>query len=212
MVSPQDARGASASRIVTGETEQTAPAAERGPIFDRCRSDRLSLAFSYDAEGHVAIAVEDIRSGTIGRLELVPGGTAPFDSWRAETCGQRWRIDVEGGRNSWGFHARDVSSDNVIASAHRRRWRLGSYDIWMAPDRQFRLRCSSLRDGALRNGIGDRIATIGLGGRAGYVKTRPAAKSEERALALLLLLTVRVALFEQASRIALPTAGGGGCT
>lgn len=41
----------------------------------------------------------------------------------------------------------------------------------MAPDRQFQLRCSSLRDGVLRNGIGDRIATIGLGGRAGYVKT-----------------------------------------
>ena len=179
-------------------------------MFARHRSDRLSLAFSYDVEGHLAIALKDIRSRTVGRLELLPGGTAPFDSWRAETSGRRWRIDAEGRGSSWGFHAREVSSDTVIASARRRRrWRLGSYDIWMAPDRQFRLRCSSLRDGALRNAIGDRIATIGLGGRAGYVKTWPAAKSEP-ALALLLLLTVRVALFEQASRVALPSAGGGG--
>jgi hypothetical protein len=80
----------------------------------------------------------------------------------------------------------------------------------MAPDRQFRLRCSYVRDGALRNDIGERVATVGLGGRAGYVKTWPAAKSEEPALALLLLLILRVALFEQASRVALPSAGGGG--
>jgi hypothetical protein len=181
-------------------------------MFDRHHSDRLSLAFSYDVQGQLAIALKDIRSRTVGRLELVPGGTAPFDSWRAETSGRRWRIDAEGPGGSWAFHAREVSSDNVIASAHRRRhrWRLGSYDIWMAPDRQFRLRCSYLRDGALCNQIGDRIATIGLGGRAGYVKTWPAAKSEEPALALLLLLILRVALFEQASRVALPSAGGGG--
>ena len=180
-------------------------------MFARHRSDRLSLAFSYDAEGHLAIALKDIRSRTVGRLELLPGGTAPFDSWRAETSGRRWRIDAEGRASNWGFHAREVSSDTVIASARRRRWRLGGYDIWMAPDRQFRLRCSSLRDGALRNGIGDRIATIGLGGRAGYVKTWPAAKSEEPPLALLLLLTVRVAVFEQATRVPLPSAVGGGC-
>jgi hypothetical protein len=178
-------------------------------MFVRQRSDRLSLAFAYDEEGHLAIALNDIRSRTVGRLELLPGGTAPFDPWRAEVSGRRWRIDAEGRRRSWEFHARDVSSDTVIASARRRRWRVGTYDIWMAPDREFRLRCSSLHDGALRNGIGDRIATIGLGGRAGYVKTWPAAKSEEPALALLLLLTVRVALFEQASRVALPTVGGG---
>ena len=79
----------------------------------------------------------------------------------------------------------------------------------MAPNRQFRLRCSYLRDAAVRNEIGNRVATIGLGGRAGYVKTCPAAKSESE-LALLLLLTVRVALFEQASRVPLPSAGGGG--
>jgi hypothetical protein len=180
-------------------------------MFDRGRGHRLSLVFSDAAEGGLAIALKDIGSRTRGRLELVPGGTAPFDSWRAETYGQRWRIDVQGGPDSWGFHARDVSSENVIASARRRRWRLGSYDIWMAPDRQFRLRCSYLRDGELRNEIGDRIATIGLGGRAGYVKTWPAAKAEEPALALLLLLLVRVALFEQATRVALPSAGGGGC-
>ena len=194
------------------EPEQSPPA-EHDPMFALHRSDRLSLAFSYDVEGHLAIALKDIRSRTVGRLELLPGGTAPFDSWRAETSGRRWRIDAEGPATSWGFHAREVSSDTVIASARRRRrWRLGSYDIWMAPDRQFRLRCSSLCDGALRNGIGDRIATIGLGGRAGYVKTWPAAKSEEPALALLLLLlTVRVALFEQASRVPLPSAVGGAC-
>ena len=209
MVSPQDAYGASASRIVAGGTEQSPPPAERGPMFDRHRSNRLSLAFSYDGEGRLAVALTDIGSRTVGRLELVPGGTAPFDSWRAETYSRRWRLDAEGRARSWGFHAREISPDNVIASA-RRRWRLGSYDIWMAPDRQFQLRCSYLRDGALRNEIGDRIATIGLGGRAGYVKTWPAAKSEEPALALLLMLTVRVALFEQASRVALASAGGGG--
>ena len=91
MVSPQDAGDAPASRIVTGETEPTAPAAERAPMFHRYRSDRLSLAFSYDAEGHVTIALKDIRSRTIGRLELVPGGTPPFEPWRAETYGRRWR-------------------------------------------------------------------------------------------------------------------------
>jgi hypothetical protein len=210
MVSPRDAYGASASRILAGGTEPRPPPAERGPMFDRHRSDRMSLAFSYDVEGRLVIALEDIGSRTIGRLEIVPGGTAPLDSWRADTYGRRWRLDAEGRGSSWGFHAREVSSDNVVASAHRRRWRLGSYDIWMAPDRQFRLRCCYLRDGALSNEIGDRIATIGLGGRAGYVKTWLAAKSEEPALALLLLLTVRVALFEQASRVPLPSAGGGG--
>ena len=188
-----------------------APSAERGPMFDRGRGHRLSLVFSEEAAGGLAIALKDIGSRTRGRLELVTGGTAPFDSWRAETYGQRWRIDVQGGPDSWGFYARDVSSDNVIASARRRRWRLGSYDIWMAADRQLWLRCSSLRDGALRNGIGHRIATVSLGGRSGYVKTWPAATSEEPTLALLLLLTVRVALFEQATRVALPSAGGGGC-
>jgi hypothetical protein len=171
-------------------------------MLARHRSDHLSLAFSYDVDGHLAIALKDTRSRTVGRLELLPGGTVPFDPWRAETSGRRWRIDAEGRDRSWGFHARELSSDTVIASARRRRWQLGSYNIWMAPDRQFRLRCSSLSDGALRNGTGDRVATIGLGGRAGYVKTWPAANSEEPALALLLLLlTVRVALFEQASRV-----------
>lgn len=210
MVSPHDARGASPSRIVTGGTEHSRPPAERGPMFDRCRGDRLGLAFSYDAEGHVAIALKGIGSRTVGRLELVPGGSPPFDSWRAETYGRRWRIDAESRDSGWGFYAREGSSDKAIASARRRgRWRLGSYDLWLTPDRLFRLRCSYLRDGALRNETGDRIATIALGGRAGYVKTWPAAKSDH-ALALLLLLTVRVALFEQASRVALPSAAGGG--
>lgn len=179
-------------------------------MFDRHRGDRLSLAFSYDSDSRLSIALKDTGPRTLGRLELVAGGTAPFDSWLAETYGQRWRIDVDGGRNSWGFHARQVSSDSVIASARRRRrrWSLGTYDIWMTPDRRFRLRCSSLRDGALRNEIGDRVATIDLGGRAGSVKISPAAKSEP-AFVLLLLLSVRVGLFEQASRVSLPGPGAG---
>ena len=79
----------------------------------------------------------------------------------------------------------------------------------MAPDRRFRLHCSYLRDGALRNEIGDRVATIDLGGRAGSVKIWPAAKSEP-AFVLLLLLSVRVGLFEQASRVSLPGPTGAG--
>jgi hypothetical protein len=89
MVSPHDARGASASRIVSGGTEQSTPSAERGPMFDRYRGHPLSLVFSDDAHGGLAIALKGIGSRTRGRLELVPGGTAPFDSWRAETYGQR---------------------------------------------------------------------------------------------------------------------------
>lgn len=209
MVSPPGACGSSASRIVAHRTDHRPPPSEHGPRFDRSRRDRLSLAFSYDVDCHVAIALKDVGARTVGRLELVPDGVAPLDSWLAETSGRRWRIDAEGRRSSWGFHARDVSSEQVIASARRRRWRLGTYDIWIAPDRQFRLRCSYLRDGALRNQIGDRVATICLDGREGDIKIWPAAKSEP-ALALLLLLTVRVALFDQASRVAVPSAGGGG--
>lgn len=129
------------------------------------------------------------------------GGTAPFDSWWAETQGQRWRIDAEGPRRSLGFYAREVSSDIVAASARRRHWRLGTYDISMAPDSRFRLHCSYVRDAALRNDIGDRLATIDLSGsRAGSVKIRPASKPVP-ALVLLLLLSVRIELFEQANRL-----------
>jgi hypothetical protein len=180
-------------------------------MFDRYRGDRQSLTFSYDIEGGLAIALKDVGSRTIGRLERVAGGTAPFDSWWAETYGQRWRIDAEGRRSSWAFDAREVSSDNVAASARRRRWRLGTYDIWMVPDRRFRLHCSYVRGAALRNAVGDRVATIDLGSRrAGSIKIWPAAKSVP-ALVLLLLLSVRVELFEQASHVGLPPPGGGGC-
>ncbi|MGB8876314.1 MAG: hypothetical protein WCD11_08355, partial [Solirubrobacteraceae bacterium] len=79
-----------------------------------------------------------------------------------------------------------------------------------APDRRFRLHCSYMRDAALRNDIGDRVATIDLGGlRAGSITIWPAAKSVP-ALVLLLLLSVRVELFEQERRVGLPAAGGGG--
>ena len=73
----------------------------------------------------------------------------------------------------------------------------------MATGRRFRLRCSYLHNGSLRDEMGHRVATIDLGGRAGSVKRWPAANSEP-AFVLLLLLSVRVGLFEQATRVSLP--------
>ncbi len=52
-------------------------------MFHRYRGDRQSLTFSSDIEGGLVIALKDVGSRTIGRLELVAGGTAPFDSWWA---------------------------------------------------------------------------------------------------------------------------------
>lgn len=179
-------------------------------MLNRYRGDRQSLTFSSDVGGGVTIALKDVGSHTIGKLELVAGGTAPFDSWLAETYGRRWHIDAEGGRNSWAFYAREGSSDSVAASARRRRWRPGSYDIWMSPDHRFRLHSSYLRGAALRTESGDRVASIDVGGsRAGSIRTWPTATSVP-ALVLLLLLSVRVELLEQASRVGPLAPGGGG--
>jgi hypothetical protein len=181
-------------------------------MFDRHRGDRLTVTVSYDVGGGIDLALKDGDSRVAGRLEPSGEGTAPFESWWAETGGRRWRIDAEGWRNSWRFSVREDSADSVTASARRRRWRLGTYDIWMAPDRRFRLRSGSafLGTTTLRDEMGGRVAIVDLAGgpeRGDSVKIWRDGTSVP-GLVLLLLLSVRLAMFEQASHVGLSGPAG----
>lgn len=173
-------------------------------MFDRYRGDRQTVTVSYDVGGRIALGLKDGDSRVVGRLEPSGEGTPPFESWWAETGGRRWRIDAEGRRNSWRFSMREDSSDTVTASARRRRWRLRTYDVWMAPDRRFRLRSASfLGTATLRDDMGGRVAVIDLAGgpeRGDCIKIWRDGTSI-RALVLLLLLSVRVEMLEQATNV-----------
>ena len=174
----------------------------RAAMFGRSldRHDRQIVSVSSDSAG--ILTFRDAESRIVGRLERIMDGVRPFESWWADTEGERWRIDVEGRRPDWRFSVREESSGTVTAWARRRRWRVGTYDIWMAPDRRFRLRTSLWRLTALLDESGVRVATFDIGIRPALFGRRRQGYSVEvsatptQANVLLLLLGSRVELFE----------------
>ena len=147
-------------------------------MLNRYRGDRQSLTFSSDVGGGVTIALKDVGSHTIGKLELVAGGTAPLiPGWPKHTAGagiSTPRVDVIAGPSTrekapltvWPLPLAVVVGDPAPD------------DIWMSPDHRFRLHSSYLRGAALRTESGDRVASIDVGGsRAGSIRTWPTATS-----------------------------------
>jgi hypothetical protein len=127
-------------------------------MFGRHRADRQTVTVSYDSGGGIALALKDVDSWVVGRLDRTGDGTAPFESYWAEAGGKRWRIDADGRRN-------DTTT--------------------------------------LRDEMGGRIAAIDLvAGRKRGDSIKIWRDSDSvPALVLLLLLSVRLEMFEQANRV-----------
>src|SRR5262249_6810851 len=118
------------------------------------------LTVLHDGDGRLVTVDERQRAiWRLGALQPERKGIAPLDAWEAETCDGVWHIIAEGSRRSWRFAVRRSSSDVVVASAMRHRWRLGVYDVWIAPDHWHRLQFSTYRvKGTLSDAAGNRIA------------------------------------------------------
>lgn len=162
--------------------------------------------------GDRLVAVDECQRaiGRLGALQPEHKGVAPLETWEAETYDGVWHIIAEGSRWSWRFAVRRSSSDVVVASAMRHRWRLGVYDVWIAPGHSHRLQFSTFRqEGTLSDAAGNRVARLAYRpqrSQAAFVDTF-AHPTPGPAPSLLLLLALRIGIFDALTRVGF---GGGG--
>lgn len=172
------------------------------------------LTVLYGGDGRLVVVDECQRAiGRLGVLQPERKRVALLDTWEAETCDGVWNIIAEGSRWSWHFAMRRSSSYVVVASAMRHRWRLGVYDVWIAPGHRHRLQFSTFRrEGTLSDATGNRIARLVCHperSQAAVVDTF-AHSTPGPTPSLLLLLALRIGIFDAFSKVGLDGGGAGG--
>jgi hypothetical protein len=151
------------------------------------------------------VAVDECQRA-IGRLRALQSerkGVAPLETWEAETHDGVWHIIAEGSRRSWRFAMRRPSSYVVVASAMRHRWRLGVYDVWIAPGHWHRLQFSTFRvEGMLSDAAGNRIARLDCRPiRSSVAVVDTFAHPTPGPAPSLLLLALRIGIFDALTRV-----------
>ena len=162
------------------------------------------LTVLYGGDGRLNAVDEHQRTiGRLGALQPKRKGVAPLETWEAETYDGVWHIIAEGSRRSWRFAMRRSSSDVVVASAMRHHWRLGVYDVCIAPDHWHRLQFSTFQvKGTLSDAAGNRIARLVYRpkrSQAAVVDTF--AQPTPGPPPSLLLLALRIAIFDALTRV-----------
>jgi hypothetical protein len=169
-----------------------------GPELRRVSLGSQRLQVAYEAGQFV---VRGAAGNAMWRLRETGEGEAPFRSWQAQTPDDCWSIYTEGTRRRWRFAVGGESTDPVVAVAYRHRWRLSTWDIWTVADRWYLLRFPSGRPGSLTD---DEHAGLA---RLSYQPRRDSFIEVEReadavpGLAMLLLLSLRIAIFTDATRV-----------
>ena len=171
------------------------------------------LTVLYGGDGKLVAVDKGQRAiGRLGALQPEHQGIALLDPCIAETCDGVWHIVAEGSRRSWRFSVRRPSSYVEVASAMRHRWRLGLYDVWIAPDHWHRLQFSMFGEGGtLSDAAGNRIARLvcrPMQSPVAVVDTF-AHPTPGPAPSLLLLLALRIGIFDASTKV-VPAGGGGG--
>ena len=76
--------------------------------------------------------VRDGRARVVARLPVTPGG-------QVSSAADCWRVAVERQGRGWVVVAREPVREEPVGCAYPRWW-LTAFDLWVAPEREYRLR------------------------------------------------------------------------
>jgi hypothetical protein len=159
-------------------------------------ADGQTAEFRWNADADLVLVAGTLE---VGRLHSLGTVNFPLERWWVQTEAGSWQVDAEGTRRDWSFVVRSVRGDEVAASARRHRWRLGRFDLWLSPGHAYRLAWHAVGCTEVTDSAGERVATVDWLSRnrepAGTITIWRAPESAVE-LALLLLLTLRVSLFQ----------------
>jgi hypothetical protein len=150
----------------------------------------------WTTSGELAMAVGSLE---VGRLRSLGAFDFPLEKWWLYTAAGSAQIVAEGTRREWRFVVRTVDSGEALATARRHRWRLSRFDLRLGSGESYRLAFHAMRRTELTDHAGQLVATVDWHRHdrdpAGTITlARPSASAAQ--LALLLLLIVRVTLFQ----------------
>jgi hypothetical protein len=136
----------------------------------------------------------------VARLPVTPGG-------EVSSAADSWQIAVERQGRGWVVVARELVSEEPVGCAYPRGW-LKGFDLWVAPEREYRLRAkpfSGLR--ILRGELGE-IARFTPGFKRPLVVAE--SVTPDPRLTLVVLLAYEATRYDEQIPVGVGVGGGGG--
>lgn len=79
-----------------------------------------------------ALWIRDGDARAVARLSVAPGG-------EVSSAAGNWRVEAERQGRGWVVVARELVLGEPVGCAYPRRW-LNAFDLWVAPEQEYRLR------------------------------------------------------------------------
>ena len=142
--------------------------------------------------------IRDGDAHPVARLPLLPGG----EVCSATGC---WRVEVERPRRRWMVVARELVSDEPVGCAYPRGF-VDAFDLWAAPEREYRLREKLFSTTWILRGELGEIARLTAGTRGTIALSESVTPDPQ--LALVILLSYEAIRYD--GQIPGVSSGGGG--